>query len=84
MKQIQSLKTTNGIIFAFSLIGSLILTYVGVFQGECIDYCGASYAEYIPNPTLIGFGIAGLLISTLTFQVINLFAFHVENSHSNQ
>ena len=81
MSAIKNLRSTNGLIFALSIIGSLIITFVGVTRGECIDYCDASYAEYTADPGLIGFGIAGLLVSTLLFQVINVFAWHVEMSH---
>lgn len=82
MKEVKSLRSTNTIIYALSLFGSIIITFVGLFRGECIDYCDASYAEYVANPSLIAFGIAGFLVSTLSFQVINLFALHVEKSHS--
>lgn len=82
MKEVKSLRSTNTIIYALSLLGSIIITFVGLFRGECIDYCDASYAEYVANPSLIAFGIAGFLVSTLSFQVINLFALHVEKSHS--
>lgn len=81
MKEVQALKSTNGIIYGLSLLGSVIIAFVGAFRGTCIDYCDESYAEYVANPALIAFGVAGLLVSTLTFQVINLFALHVERSH---
>jgi hypothetical protein len=83
MNAVKNLRSTNGLIFALSIIGSLIITFVGVTRGECIDYCDASYAEYVPDPGLIGFGIAGLLISSLLYQVINVFAWHVEMSHKD-
>jgi hypothetical protein len=81
MVETKGLRTTNSIIYALSLLGSLIITFVGLFRGQCVDYCDESYAEYIPNPALIAFGVAGFLVSTLTFQVINIFALHVEKSH---
>ncbi len=83
MKEVESLRITNRLIYALSILGSLIITFVGLTRGECIDYCDASYAEYTVSPSLVAFGIAGLLISTLTFQVINLFAVHVEKSHKS-
>jgi hypothetical protein len=83
MQEINSVRTTNRIVYTLAILGSLLITFVGIFRGECIDYCDASYAEYIPDPGLIAFGITGFLISTLTYQVINLFTVHVEKSHKN-
>jgi hypothetical protein len=82
MVETKGLRITNAIIYALSLLGSLIITFVGLFRGQCIDSCDSDYyAEYIANPSLIAFGVAGFLVSTLTFQVINIFALHVEKSH---
>lgn len=86
MPQIAALKITNIIIYALSLFGSLILIGVGAFAGECIErssYDGECY-EYIASPSTIGNGFAVILISTLVFQVISVFAMHVEKSHSGQ
>jgi hypothetical protein len=86
MPQVAALKITNIIIYALSLFGSLILIGVGAFAGECIDrssYSGTCY-EYIASPSTIGTGFATILISTLLFQVISVFALHVEKSHSAQ
>jgi len=82
MREVASLKMTNTIIYALSLVGSVIYIIIGMTRGECIDYCDASYAEYTASPTIIATGFAGLLFSTLIFQVISLFAVHVERSHS--
>jgi len=84
MREVASLRVTNTIIYVLSLIGSLIFIFIGAFRGECIDYCDASYAEYVSSPTTIATGFAGLLFSTLVFQVITVFAAHVERSHSRQ
>jgi hypothetical protein len=81
MPEVASLKLTNTIIYVLSLIGSLIFIFIGLLRGECVDYCDSSYAEYIASPTIIATGIAGLLISSLVFQVINVFAVHVDKSH---
>jgi hypothetical protein len=86
MPQVAALKITNIIIYALSLIGSLILIGVGAFAGQCIErssYDGECY-EYIASPSTIGNGFAVILISTLLFQVISVFALHVEKSHSAQ
>jgi hypothetical protein len=82
MREVASLKVTNLIIYILSLIGSFIYIIIGMTRGECIDYCDASYAEYVASPTVIATGFAGLLISTLLYQVISVFAAHVERSHS--
>ncbi len=81
MPEVGSLKLTNSIVYILSLFGSIIFILIGLLRGECIDYCDSSYAEYIASPTIIATGIAGLLISSLVFQVINVFAVHVEKSH---
>ncbi len=83
MGAVKSLRSTNALIFVLSMVGSVIITFVGITRGQCVEYCDASYAEYTADPGLIGFGIAGLLISTLVFQVINVFAWHVEMSHKD-
>lgn len=83
MPEVDSLKRTNSLIYALALIGSIIVTFLGITRGECIDYCDASYAEYIPSPSLIAFGLSGILFSTLAFQVINVFALHVKKSHES-
>lgn len=82
MREVASLKATNLIIYILSMIGSFIYIIIGMTRGECIDYCDSSYAEYVASPTVIATGFAGLLISTLLYQVISVFAAHVERSHS--
>jgi len=82
MREVASLKVTNTIIYVLSMIGSVIYIIIGMTRGECVDYCDSSYAEYVASPTVIATGFAGLLISTLLYQVISVFAAHVERSHS--
>lgn len=82
MREVASLKVTNTIIYILSMIGSFIYIIIGMTRGECLDYCDSSYAEYVASPTVIATGFAGLLISTLLYQVISVFAAHVERSHS--
>jgi hypothetical protein len=82
MREVASLKVTNTIIYILSMIGSFIYIIIGMTRGECVDYCDSSYAEYVASPTVIATGFAGLLISTLLYQVISVFAAHVERSHS--
>ena len=82
MREVASLKVTNLIIYILSMIGSFIYIIIGMTRGECVDYCDSSYPEYVASPTVIATGFAGLLISTLLYQVISVFAAHVERSHS--
>jgi hypothetical protein len=63
---IDALKTTNGIVYALSLIGGSILLFLG-FSSESSD-------------TVIAYGFTALLISTLLFQLVALFADHIEDS----
>lgn len=80
--RVYPLQLTNTIIYVLSLFGSLSFIYFGWTKGECVDNCGSWDAEYIADPLMIMGGIAGLLVSTLTFQVINVFALFVEKSIS--
>lgn len=82
MREINNLRITNGIIYGLSLVGGLLLLYVGMFRGECVDSCGEYYAEYVASPTIIAAGFTAILFSTLVFQIVNLFSMHVEKSHS--
>jgi len=81
MTEIDHLRITNGIIWALSIIGGVIIILVGIFRGECVADCEYSFAEYTASPTLIAFGITALLLSTLIAQIVYLFAAHVEASH---
>jgi hypothetical protein len=80
--RVYPLQLTNTIIYVLSLFGSLSFIYFGWTKGECVNNCGSWDAEYIADPLMIIGGIAGLLVSTLTFQVINVFALFVEKSIS--
>ncbi len=79
---VTSLKITNFIVYLLQVVGSLVLIYLGIYKGECVNYCGSLDAEYIFDPLKIIIGIALLLVSTLIYQVINVFAMHVERSHA--
>lgn len=68
--QTTALKITNVIIFLLEIIGSLVIIYFGVYENEV-------------DVLIIALGLAALLISTLVFQVINVFVLHVERSHQN-
>ena len=84
MPEVASLKVTYSIIYVLSLIGSLVFIFVGLLRGECVDSCGETYAEYTASPTMIATGFAAILVSSLLFQVITLFAVHVEKSHAGR
>jgi hypothetical protein len=82
MREVAQLKTTNLVIYLLSLLGSVIFIFLGI-RGECIEDCEYStLAVYVTSPTMISTGFAALLISSLLYQVVNLFAVHVEKSHS--
>jgi hypothetical protein len=82
MREVAQLKTTNLVIYLLSLLGSVIFIFLGI-RGECIEDCEYdSLAVYVTSPTMIATGFAALLFSSLLYQVVNLFAVHVEKSHS--
>jgi hypothetical protein len=82
MREVAQLKTTNLVIYLLSVIGSVIFIILGI-RGECIEDCEySSFAVYVTSPTMIATGFAALLFSSLLYQVVNLFAVHVEKSHS--
>jgi hypothetical protein len=76
------LQLTNTIIYVLSIFGSIGFIVFGWVRGECVNNCGSWDAEYIADPLMIIVGVAALLTSTLTFQVINVFALFVEKSIS--
>jgi hypothetical protein len=63
---------------------SLVYIIIGLARGECVEYCGDTYAEYIASPAMIATGFAAFLVSSLLFQVVTLFAVHVEKSHAGR
>lgn len=82
LKQANNLKLTNIIIYVFSLIGSVVLI---LNSRQCVEECEyKTLGVYVIDTGLIAFGVAGILLSTLTYQVINLFIAHVEMSHKSQ
>jgi hypothetical protein len=63
------------------MIGGLVFIYVSLTRGECIENCGYWDAEYRSDPIMVIAGMISLLVSTLAYQVINVFALHVHKSH---
>ena len=82
MQEVKTLRITNTVIYLLALVGAAILLYIGFTEGECVADCEEYYAEYQPSPTIIAYGFTALLMSSLLFQIVNLFAVHVEKSHS--
>ncbi len=83
MKEVQSLRNTNSVVRALSIVGGLILIVVGG-RGECVAGCGNGAWDrpvYESSPVLIAYGVTTLLVSTLIAQIVSLFAAHVEASH---
>lgn len=80
-----SLRITNGVVYALSLVGGCILLYLGYFKGVCLDYSSEGDCEdYQASPTIVAYGFTALLISTLLFQIVDLFVDHVEESFHRQ
>ena len=82
MKETIGLRTVNLIVFMLSLLGGISISLFGLLRGECVSDCLYSYAEYRPNILIVASGIGVVLISSLIYEVVKLFAFHVENTHS--
>ena len=80
--RVYPLQLTNTIIYVLSVFGSIGFIFFGWKRGECVNNCGSWDAEYIADPLIMILGVAALLTSTLTFQVINVFALFVEKSIS--
>jgi hypothetical protein len=81
--KVQSLKITNSVIRALSILGGLILIVVGM-EGECVEDCSGGYFStpvMEPSIELVALGVTSLLFSTLIAQIVSLFATHVEASH---
>jgi len=75
------LKLTNMIIYILTLLGAFLALFF-LEAVACVDYCFTSYPDYAINFEVIALSIAVALLSTLTYQVVNVFALHVEKSHS--
>lgn len=69
VRETVGLRTTNLVVLVFSIIGGALLVIDG------------ATGDGSPDPLTIGLGVGGILLATLTYQVINLFALHVEKSH---
>ena len=81
--KVQSLKNTNSVIRALSILGGLILIVVGMV-GDCVEDCSGGYFStpvMEPSIELVALGVTSLLFSTLIAQIVSLFAAHVEASH---
>jgi hypothetical protein len=79
LKETIGLRTTNLVVALLSVAGGLILVFTGATR--CVADCEYSWREISPDPITIAFGIAAMLLAGLTYQVINVFALHVEKSH---
>jgi hypothetical protein len=81
MKQLASLKVTNAIVYILSILGAAVALIFG--SRTCVYDCEYTFiATYVINVEIIAFSIAAVLFSTLVFQVVNVFALHVEKSLS--
>lgn len=69
VRETVGLRTTNLVVLIFSIIGGALLVIDGATR------------DGSPNLLTIGLGVGGILLATLAYQVINLFALHVEKSH---
>jgi hypothetical protein len=75
-----SLRTTNLVVVILSYIGGGFLIYSGLTR--CVESCEYSFRVLSPDPLSIGLGLAGILSATLVYQIIKVFASHVELSNS--
>ena len=80
MIETTSLRTTNVVVVILSYIGGVYLIFTGLTR--CVESCEYSYRVISPDPLSIGAGLVGLLSATLVYQIIKVFASHVEMSHS--
>jgi hypothetical protein len=65
-KSTSALGWTNSIVYVLSAVGGLALVFIGFNSGV---------------PGLMATGVGVLLVSTLLWQVLNVFGLHVELSH---
>jgi hypothetical protein len=65
-KSTSALGWTNSIVYVLSAVGGLALVFTGFNSGV---------------PGLMAIGVGVLLVSTLLWQVLNVFGLHVELSH---
>ncbi len=72
MKKVDSLERVNRFTYALSIFGGLFLIIYAADPGDGLP----------SNPALIVFGLAALLLSTLVYRLVDVFAFHVRSSHS--
>lgn len=79
MKETIGLRTANLIVFVLSLLGGTSIALFGLLRGECVSDCLYSFAVYRPNILIVAAGIAIVLISWLIYEVVKVFAFHVES-----
>lgn len=81
MIKVNALRSTNLIIYILTLLGAFLALFL-LEAVACVDYCFTDYPDYAINFEIIALSIAVALVSTLTYQVVNVFALHVEKSHS--
>lgn len=79
LRETIGLRTTNLVVSVLALAGGLFLVFAGATR--CVADCEYSFREISPDPLTIGFGVAAILLAALFYQVINVFALHVEKSH---
>ncbi len=82
MKETIGLRTANLAVFVTSLLGGVGLAVLGLTRGQCISNCDASDASYVYNPLTVAAGLGVILISWLVYEIVKVFAYHVENSKS--
>lgn len=76
---VRQLKTINIVIYILSMIGGLV-TFIAGFTAVCYDrstYSGTCYESGASIP-VISAGIGAMLISTLLFSIVNVYAQYVE------
>ena len=81
MINVNVLRSTNLTIYILTLLGAVFALFF-LEAVACVDYCFTSYPEYGIKFEVLALSTAVALVSTLTYQVVNVFALHVEKSHS--
>lgn len=72
MKEVNSLKIINRIVYAITILGGLFMVIYGVDPGNDLP----------ANAGLVAFGVTSLILSSLFYRLILVIALHVEKSHS--
>lgn len=74
MKEVASLLALNRLIYGLSIVGGLFMVLYAADPGGGLP----------ANPTLIAFGIAAVIFSSLIYKIVQVFAIHVEKSHAQK